>query len=215
MISRLGSLFGWLICSVVLFGTLAGCEDGQFASEKPEIVYQADSAQVLQARSANSVPKTYVLQPGDVVSVVVINNPELSKSVVVGPDGRIRYPLVGDVTARGRTLRQLESSLTTGLGQTIVAAQVSVSLSELRSYRIFVDGEVVQPGEFLTDGPVSVVQAIALAGGFTAYASRDDVVIYNPRRDSGQRIVFNYDLFLRTKNQPDLFLLPGDTVIVR
>ncbi len=215
MISRLGSWFGRLVCSIVLLGALAGCEDGQFASEKPDVVYQADSPQLLQARSAKSVPKTYVLQPGDVVSVVVINNPELSKSVVVGPDGKIRYPLVGDVTAKGRTLRQLESSLTAGLGQTIVAAQVSVSLSELRSYRIFVNGEVVQPGEFQTDGPVSVIQAIALAGGFTAYASRDDVIIYNPRRDGGQRIVFDYDLFLRSRNQPDLFLLPGDTVIVR
>jgi len=215
MISRLGSWFGRLVCLIVFFGVLSGCEDGQFASGESDVVYQADSMSLIQARSASSVPKTYVLQPGDVVNVVVIDNPDLSKSAVVGPDGKIRYPLVGDVTARGRTLRQLESSLLAGLSKTIVAAQVSVSLGELRSYRIFVDGEVVDPGEFLTDGPVSVVQAISLAGGFTAFASRSNVIIYNPLRDNGQRIVFNYDLFLRSKNQPDLFLLPGDTVIVR
>lgn len=200
--------------ALVSLGVLAGCEDGFVTSNKPATVYQADSMQLIKSRSATSVPKTYVVQPGDAISVFVLDNPDLSKSVVVGPDGKFRYPLVGEVNARGRSLRSLESVLAAGISRTIVSAQVSVSLANLQSYRVYVDGEVVNPGEYRTDGPVTVVQAIAMAGGFTAFASRNDLIIYNPMRDGGQRITFNYDLFVKSKNQPDLFLLPGDTVIV-
>lgn len=194
---------------------LAACENGQFSATEPAPVYTADTVSLIQERSAARVPKGHILRPGDVVNVFVLDNPDLSRSAVVGPDGKIRYPLVGEVTAGGRSLRQLESALTAGLSRTIVAAQVSVSLAELRGYRVFVEGEVLRPGEFTAAGPLSVVQAIALAGGFTAFASRDDIIIYNPQRDGGQRIIFNYTQFIRGTQRSELFLLPGDTIIVR
>lgn len=195
---------------------LAACDDINIAgNQTPAVVYASDSPQMIRARQAAVTQGAYVLQPGDVVRVFVFESPDLSQSAVVGPDGNIRYPLVGEVRASGRTLRQLESSLTAGLSRNFVSPQVSVTLTDLQSYQFFVNGEVLSPGQFRTDGPISVVQAIALAGGLTAFASRDDIIIYNPTRDGGQRIVFNYDLFLKTRNQPDLFLLPGDTIIVR
>jgi len=162
-----------------------------------------------------ATPKELRLRPGDVINVFVFDNPDLSHSVTIGPDGKFRYPLIGEVSANGRTLREMEQTLTERLGQNILLPQVSVSLSDLRSYRIYVNGEVLRPGMFELDGPVTVVQALTMAGGFTAFASRDNIIVYNPMKGSGTRRDFNYDQFLNTPGAQDIVVQPGDTIIVR
>lgn len=216
MAKPVNGIIARIAAGLSLLLALAACDEINLSGTKaPAVVYQAADPTLVSARQGASKPKTYVLQPGDVVRVFVFESPELSQSAVVGPDGKIRYPLVGEVTAAGRSLRQLESALTSGLSRNFIEPQVSVTLTDLQSYKFFVNGEVARPGQFSADGAVSVVQAIALAGGLTAFASSDDIIIYNPTRNGGQRIIFNYDLFLKSPGQPDLFLLPGDTIIVQ
>lgn len=156
---------------------------------------------------------TQRLLPGDRINVFVFENPELSRDATIGPDGTFRYPLIGEVRAAGRTLRDLEATIRAGLTRNIVDPQVSVSLVQVRGYEIFVDGEVMQPGIFEIEAPVTLVQAVAMAGGFTAFARRDRILVYNPS-DSERRFVFNYLAFLSAAGSTDIPLRPGDTVIV-
>lgn len=163
---------------------------------------------------AASSLETYRLRAGDVLRVSVWNNTELSREVTVGPDGTFQYPFAGEIEAAGRTLPELERTLSERLAAQVVSPQVSVSLAELRSYRIYVTGQVTRPGAFDLDGPVSVVQAIAMAGGFTPFASHSDILLYNPVRDSERRR-FDYTRFLAEPAAEDALLAPGDTLIVR
>ncbi len=159
--------------------------------------------------------EAYRLRPGDVVAISVWNNPELSRSVPIAPDGQLQFPFVGEVDAAGRTLTDIERAVTAGLAEQLVSPQVSVALEQLRSYRIYVTGQVTRPGAFDLDGPVSAVQAIAMAGGLTPFASRTDILLYNPGRDGERRRVFDYDRFLADPAAADVVMSPGDTLIVR
>lgn len=157
---------------------------------------------------------TYRLQPGDTISVFVFDNSELSQNAVIAPDGRLNYPLAGTIQARGQTLNAIESILTQRFSKNIVSPQVSVSLVSMAPYRIFVTGEVIQPGAFDLAEPVTLVQALTLAGGFTAFAERSRILVYNPARRGNARRVFDYDRFISDPQAQDILLWPGDTIIV-
>lgn len=157
---------------------------------------------------------TYRIQAGDTLSVYVFDNPEISRDVTVAPDGRISYPLAGSFMAEGRTLSQTRSILATRFSDNIVAPQVTVSLAAEGAYSVFVSGEVLQPGELVLQKPTTLVQAITRAGGFTAFAKKDRILIYNPETLGGSRRIFDYDKFVADPEQQDLLLKPGDTIIV-
>ncbi len=157
----------------------------------------------------------YRLQPGDTVNVFVFDNPDLSQSTTIAPDGRLSYPLAGSIQAKGRTLDEIRRILASRFSNSIVAPQVAVSLTSRETYRIYVNGEVIQPGAFDLNDPVTLVQAITLAGGFTAFADRERIIVYNPTRTSGARRIFDYTLFVETPQAQDIVLHPGDTVIVQ
>ncbi|WP_425040542.1 polysaccharide biosynthesis/export family protein [Primorskyibacter sp. S187A] len=157
---------------------------------------------------------TYRVKPGDTLFVYVFDNPDLVQTVIVGPDGRFNYPLVGTVKAEGMTLNAIDSVLTRRLSQNILQPEVTVTLNEVASRRVFVTGEVISPGVFDVSEPVSVVQAISMAGGFTAFANRSQIIVYNPSRGADSRRSFDYEAFLRNPSGRDFALRPGDTVIV-
>ena len=190
---------------------LTGCETLDFPRET--VIAAAPAPQVGPGR-ASQTGGTYRLKPGDAVSVFIFDNPDISQGAVVGPDGRLSYPLAGSIQAEGKTLNEVGAILTSRFSETIVAPQVTVSLSEIKPYRIFVSGEVVQPGAFELQDPITLVQAVSLAGGFTAFADRSRVLLYNPRSKGGARRVFDYDRFLADPLGEDAFLQPGDTIIV-
>lgn len=167
------------------------------------------------ARYQPFMPSNYQVRIGDELAVFVVDNQDLSRSVPVGPDGTFRYPLAGRIHAAGRSTHSIESVLTARLSNTIIDPQVSVTLTNLQPYSVFVDGEVTQPGEFQISEPTTLVQAIALAGGFTAFADPRQVILYNPTRAGGRRLVFDYEAFLTNPNARDIFVMSGDTMIVR
>ncbi|HHH42920.1 MAG TPA: polysaccharide export protein [Gammaproteobacteria bacterium] len=155
------------------------------------------------------------LGPGDVIRVFVWKNPELSQDISVSPDGYISYPLIGEIQAAGVTVGSLRKAIEREFRKHLKDPQVTVSLREVRSYNIFVTGEVMSPGLFQPTGAVTVVQAIAMAGGFTAFASRNNIIVYN-RFYRKSRLAFDYDGFIAGKSGADDFvLIPGDTIIVR
>ncbi len=162
-----------------------------------------------------AAPTDFNLGPGDVLSVSVWKQPSLTLVLPVTPDGSINYPLIGQVRAAGLTVKQLELLLTERLREHVREPQVTVTLSEARSYRVYVVGEVAHPGEFEVKAPVTVLQAIAMAGGFTPFASRARVVVVS-RTPGEPRRAFDYEAFVNEKKGADNFVLsPGDTVVVR
>lgn len=162
------------------------------------------------------VDRDFRLGPGDVLSIFVWQWPDLSRSAPISPDGRLSYPLIGYVNAAGMTLDQLTGTIEMRLREHVREPQLTVTLDEVHSYRIFVTGEVIRPGMFELPGSTTVVQAIAMAGGFTPFASRDDVMVHGGTVDAPRRIEFDYDAFIDgDSNVNDIVLRPGDTVIVR
>lgn len=188
-------------------GDVAGT--GSVDRGRPAIGGAADAQPPIQPTA------TYRVKPGDTLFVHVFDNPDLSQNVIVGPDGRIFYPLAGGLKVKGLSLDTIDRLLTARLASSLLQPEVTVKLAELGRERVFVTGEVISPGVFDVTGQISVVQAISMAGGFTAFADRSNVIVYNPVRARNARRVFDYEAFLADPAAYDFALRPGDTVIVR
>ena len=176
------------------------------------------------------VSADYVIGAGDVLQVFVWKEPDVSREVRVRTDGKVTIPLLGDVVAAGSTPEALAADLSQRLGRFLTSPKVTVSLMVSSSLRFFVVGEVNKPGEFLLSGHVTVLEALALAGGFTEEARRDKIVIIrrdpllpaggalsaaSPRRPDETVIRVNYkNLAAGTDLRGNALLQPGDTVVV-
>ena len=154
----------------------------------------------------------YLIGPADVLQVIVWKEPELSRAVTVRFDGMVTVPLIGDVAAAGRTTTQLAETLTQGLRRFIEVPRVTVGIEQANSARFYVVGQVGKSGEFPLSGPTTVLQALALAGGFKDFAKTDGIVIV--RKD--QTVVpVNYKRIADGKDvAQNVLLSPGDTIVV-
>lgn len=151
----------------------------------------------------------------DVLQISVWKNDALSRTVPVRPDGMISLPLVNDVQAAGLTPMELRAALVTRLAEYAPASEVSVVVTEVHSFKISVLGAVQKPGRFETKTWVTVLDALAMAGGLTDFANRSEIVVL--RTDAGvtRRMGFDYTRVDREKNtQPNFHLQPGDIVVV-
>ena len=197
--TRLVSLSRALIAGATLSVTLV---NAQQSTIPPAVAPPAPAAAVFR------------LGAGDVLSVTVWKQPALSMQLPVSPDGTLRYPLAGHLDVQGRTLAEVEAALSEKLGAQLRDAIITVSLVQAHSYRVYVMGEVLRPGEFVLRAPVTVVQAVAMANGFTPFARRDTVLVVRRGGDRETREVFDYNAYLRGETGQDPRLEPGDTVIV-
>lgn len=127
----------------------------------------------------------YRLYPGDTLDVSVLSAPELNRTVTVAPDGRISMPLVPPVMAADRSTFELEQALSSAYGSQLLRPQVSVGINKAVSLKVFVGGEVTNPGVYDMPGDIDALQAVVMAGGFKVSAKRDKVIII--RRSVGGR----------------------------
>ncbi|HXE80113.1 MAG TPA: polysaccharide biosynthesis/export family protein, partial [Vicinamibacterales bacterium] len=155
----------------------------------------------------------YRLGPGDKLRVEVYRDPQLSQSLQVRPDGKITLPLVGDVQAAGLTPLELRDRLTQALREYVTNPVVTVIVVEAVPPLVYVIGEVGSPGSIPMHGPMSVLQALAMAGGFRDFANTKKIQILRRTSKGQQRIAFNYKEALASTGPP-MMLQPGDTVIV-
>src|SRR5437867_7787585 len=125
----------------------------------------------------NGSSKEFLIGPEDVLDVVVWRNQDLSRTVVVRPDGMISIPLIGDVEATGVTANQLAERLAARLKDVKENPSVTVSVKEVNSYNVYVLGEVAKPGKYPLKSHTSVLQASAMAGGFTIYAFKNKMQV--------------------------------------
>jgi len=162
----------------------------------------------------------FVLGPEDEVEVVVWKNPDLSRQAVIRPDGRISLPLIGDVLASGFTADQLASDIAERFKAYKEHPSVSVNVVTVNSYYVFMVGEFNAPGKLQFKTYTTLLQAISLAGGFTQFASRNDMtIVRNLVNVDGKikelRIPIRYDdLISEDGGVYNITLISGDTVIV-
>ena len=161
-----------------------------------------------------SVPDDYRLGPGDKLSIVVYKDPQLSQAVQIRPDGKITLPLVGDIEATGKTPLELRDTATKALKEYMTNPVVTVIVVEASAAVAYVVGEVTHPGTInLQGGPITALQAIAMAGGLKDFANTKNIRILRKGPSGVQTIAFNYKDAIRGSGTP-IYLRPGDTVVV-
>lgn len=160
----------------------------------------------------------YRIGPEDVLSVLVWQNAELSRTGPVRPDGKISLPLVNDVQAAGLTLMELRESLTARLKEFMPSAEVSIVLVEMNSFKVSVMGEVKRPERYRLRGPATVLDVLAMAGGFLDWANRERIVILRPQAGRAgtafERIPFDYKKVIGPGGEAGNFLVQPDDIIV-
>ena len=197
------TIYGLLVMTLV--SSLVGCS--------------VPSKEILE--EANNSQKDFLLGPEDVLDIVVWKNEDLSqKVVVVRPDGKISMPLIGEVMASGRTANQLSSQIAGRLKEYKENPAVTVSVKEVNSYYVYVLGEVTKSGKYQLKSHATVLQAVAIASGFTIYAAKNKMqVIRNVQDEDGKmreiRIPVRYDDLISGKGEIGNFVLKtGDVVVV-
>lgn len=149
----------------------------------------------------------------DVLEISVWRDAELSRTVPVRPDGFISLPVVGELSVAGRTPDEVAQQLTREFGRVLHEPRVTVIVREVNSARIFITGEVTRPGVYPVRSSMSLVQAIALAGGFTEFANREGIRVI--RQQDQEAILVGYsELVGGDAGRRRLTLYSGDTVIV-
>jgi polysaccharide biosynthesis/export protein len=192
----------WLLLGLALVAAL-GCAPRM----SPSVQTQAAAAQVVE--------DTYQLGPEDIVEISVWKEPDLTKQLAVRPDGKISYPLIGEVQAAGKTVKQLREEISKRLEKYVTDAQVTVILLKTQYYKIYVVGKVNKPGEFLVGRPATVMQALAMAGGLTPFASPSKIVIIRKSGGTEQTLPFDYKAVSKGEFlEQNITLLPGDVVVV-
>ncbi len=191
------------------------------AGTKSDGEHQDKAVEVTPARSEEAPSNTqhngsYIIGADDVLAINVWNEKDISKSVPVRSDGNISLPLVGEIQAAGRTPYELEQEITARLRNFITAPTVAVMVEKINSKKFNILGEVVRPGSYSTALANTVVDAIALAGGFRDFAKKKNIYILRRSADGKQaRIHFNYKEFIAGKNvAQNINLEPNDTIIV-
>jgi polysaccharide export outer membrane protein len=178
---------------------------------------------VLPAENANdqefpapAQQPAYRIGVDDVLNISVWQEPDLSRTVPVRPDGKISLPLVGDVTAAGKTAMELQGELKLGLTKFVRNPELTVIVADIRSRRINVIGQVSKPGTFPLTQSMGVLEALAAAGGLRDFAKKKDIYVLRMSPDGKrQRLSYAYENVLKGKTgSNELMLQPRDTVVV-
>lgn len=163
-----------------------------------------------------TVSEEFVIGTGDVLAVNVWKETEVSRVVPVRSDGRISLPLVGEIQAGGRTPKQLEAEISAKLKDYVSEPEVTVIVQEIKSQKFNVLGMVMKPGSYTLTNPTTVLDAIAMAGGFRDFAKQKDIYVLRRAADGTQtRLGFNYkDVVKGHKSTQNVALQSNDTVVV-
>ena len=157
----------------------------------------------------------YIIQPSDVLQIFVYKEPTLSGKVTVLPDGRISFPLIQDMQAAGLNPGQLKDRIEKALKEYIEIPNVTVIVDTIQSYRVFVTGKVMKSGAISNEKPISVLQALSLAGGFQEFANTAEIVIIRNAGEDSTLYKFNYPEVMKGKNfNQNMLLRSGDVILV-
>jgi polysaccharide export outer membrane protein len=155
----------------------------------------------------------YIIGESDSLDISIWGEQTLSRQVNVRPDGLISIPLIGEVKADGKTPVELQIEIQQALSKFIKDPKCVVIVLEPKSKQVYVDGQVINPGQFILDKDIYFSQIISLAGGFTEWASKGSIIILRTEGDKRVPIKADYNKIVKGK-KPDIKLMPGDTIVV-
>lgn len=206
MRSRFRLILRGLVLLPLLLPAVTRAQSG--SKGKPE-----DSART--ATPSTPVEVDYKIGPQDVVRIDVWKENEISRTIPVRPDGKISLPLLNDVQAAGLTAMQLAGSIRDGLTKFLTNPQVTVTVTEINSRRVYITGEVTRSGAIPLLPGMSVLQALSSAGGFTQFARTNKIYIL--RTENGQQVKYPFDYKDAVKGkhpEQNIQLKPGDLIVV-
>jgi len=175
----------------------------------------AQTEQTVQSVPEAKSDPLYIIQPGDVLEIFVWKEPDLTRKVLVRPDGCISFPLVQDLQAGGINPGELKNRIEERLKEYLSAPSVTVIVDSINSYQVYVVGKVQKPGSITSEKSLSVLQALSIAGGFQDYAKESEITII--RRNDKENLVFDFDYKEVTKGkktEQNIQLQSGDVVVV-
>jgi polysaccharide export outer membrane protein len=189
------------LCLLSMASTAAAQQGGGAAAARPAVA------------SGVNVPPDYRLIVGDKLRIEVYKDPQLSQSLQIRPDGKITLPLIGDVMASGQTPLALRDSIATSLKEYVTNPVVTVIVVEAQPQTFSVIGEVNHPGVHPYKGMITMLDALAMAGGFKDFANTKNIIIQRSTKAGLQRIPFNYKDAVK-RDSKSVFVEAGDIIIV-
>jgi polysaccharide export outer membrane protein len=199
------------VCAGII-GSLVFCLSTLIAYSQPD--QGALSKEKTEAKSMVD-NESYVIGPEDVLHIHVWKEEDLSRTVPVRMDGNISLPLIRDIKAAGFTPLQLEAAITERLKGFYDNPNVSVTVMEINSFRVYVSGEVKTPGVYRLRSETSLLQVIPMAGGFTEWAKKKKILVIRKENGKEKRFVVNYKKAMEGDDpSSNVILKPGDTIIV-
>ena len=169
----------------------------------------------LYAQDEGEPSYRYTVLPGDILQISVWKEPELQMQVLVRPDSAFSFPLAGDISTEGLSVVELQAELTRRLSRYISSPVVTVSVTDVLGNKVYVIGQVNNPGEFVVNPQVDVMQALSMAGGVTAFAATNDIKILRRTGSIQTALSFKYNDVLKGRNlEQNVMLQSGDIVVV-
>jgi len=201
-----------LLVSVVLVGVLASSASAQAA---PAAAAGSAAATTAEKPADKPHDDSFVIGNDDVLAINVWKEPDISRSIPVRSDGKISLPLVGEVQAAGLTPLKLEKDIAEKLKSYISEPEVTVMVQQVNSQKFNILGQVNKPGSYVIANSPTVLDAIALAGGFRDFAKRKSIYVLRHGASGEVRLAFNYKDVSQGKNMDqNVKLQPGDTIII-
>ena len=210
-------LYKPIVATVVVSVMIAGLAAAQDPTKRPPAAASSSPAASVPAAAAPAtgvaVGPEYKIGVDDVLDIAVWNNTTVSRTVPVRPDGKITLPLINEVQAAGLTPSQLRASLMAKLVEYMPTPELSVIVREVHSNKNSVHGEVRKAGRYEITQRATVLDAVALAGGFNDWARRSKLVIMRHDGAGVKRIPINYNRIVAEEDE-NVILQPGDIVVV-
>jgi polysaccharide export outer membrane protein len=158
---------------------------------------------------------TYIIQPGDVLTISVWREKDLQGELAVRPDGGINFPLAGDIVVAGKTIEQIQKDIAAKLTKYVPDPVVTASVKQSQGNKIYVVGKVNRPGEFASNRTIDVMQALSMAGGPNPYAALNKIKIIRRINGEQKTFLFKYSQVEKGKHlEQNIVLQGGDIVVV-
>jgi len=186
-------------------------------AEEKVVTEKVDSEKSLSEEAApeNKKENIYKIRRGDILEVVTWKEPDFSRELPVRIDGKISFPLLNDIQAEGRTTSEIRANIETGLKEFIKNPVVSLSVKSYGSQKFYILGEVTKTGEYDLVKNLTVLQAFALAGGFTEWASKKEIILIRREDDEDKIMRINYKDIIKGQGlEQNILIQSDDTIIV-
>jgi polysaccharide biosynthesis/export protein len=197
---------------------LAQAQDNKIKPQVPLEIATTHRAATGSIPALASKPRedSFVIGCDDVLAINIWKEAEISRTVTVRPDGKISLPLIGEVQASTKTPKQLETEISNKLVGYISEPAVTVIVQEIRSQRFSILGQIAHPGSYVLSNSTTVLDAIAMGGGFRDFAKEKSIIVLRQTSErTERRLTVNYKQLIKGQHpEQNIVLQPGDTVVV-